>query len=168
MKFWDEDAVDAHLGALDFDALGEDFLRLTRWVISRDVRSPAWVDREDLVQLGLELCLKVVHSKIPSRPRMPYFAQVVKNGARKAVARACRAQPEQGEAEEDTVSPEDMAMTMIRSDAARTFPDIRDALVEAHRTGKLRTRKCIATVLSSAGKPGAGRAFAAMLQEELG
>lgn len=168
MSFWSEDAVEEHLTTGNKTALADDFLRLSRWIVAKEVRSPAWVDREDLVQIGVACCWKAITKKDPGRPRMRYFAQAVKNEARRTVARACREIPEilPGEDHEAPVS--EIVEAIIRSNAGRTFPAVRDALVLAHRMDQLKTRACVARIMETAGRPGTGRALAVMLKEELG
>lgn len=170
--WWDEDAVERHLVENDREALGEDFLRLTRWVMAEMVRSPAFMCREDLVQAGVAFCFSAIRNKIPTRPRMPYFAQVVKRGAWRLVGKECVVIPTelplslaQEEGAQETV--EEIIQAIVRSEAGRTFPMIRDAVVQEHQADRIKTRACVVRLIETTGRPGTGRAFVRMLKEEL-
>jgi DNA-directed RNA polymerase specialized sigma24 family protein len=167
MKFWDEDAVEVHLSDDDKSGLALDFLRLSRWVVAKEVRSPAWLDREELVQVGVACCWDAITKKDPGRPRMRYFAQVVKNEARRTVARACRRVPEMLPDQGHEAPVSEIVEAIIHSNAGRTFPAIRDAIVLAHRMDRIKSRACVAQIIETAGRPGTGRAMARMLKEEL-
>ena len=168
MNFWDEDAVDRHIAESNHEALAGELLKLTRWVVSKEVRSPRTVDREELVQVGLMFCLKAARSQMPRKPRFRYFAQVVKNEARRYVAKACKVAPVLLPDQDPEATVAEVVESIIRSEAGRTFPAIRDALVFELRMGRIESRAAVAHIIETAGRPGTGKAMALMLKEELG
>lgn len=168
MNFWNEDVVDRHIVESNHEALAADLLRLSRWIVAKEVRSPKTVDREDLVQASLTSCLKAASTKMPERPRFRYFAQVAKNEARRYVAKACRVSPVVLPDQDPEATLTEVVESIIRSEAGRTFPAIRDAIVLEHRMGRIKTRACVARIIETAGRPGSGKVMVLMLKEELG
>jgi len=144
--FWNEEEIDRAVKANDRQTLGLAFLALSRWIIAKDVRSPAWMDRADLVQTAVVCCFKALDSRNPDRPRMPYFAQVVKFELRHVVRRSCyphHTGTDLMEFPELEARPpadrHDLQADILRTDAARTFPSIASAFLEQFHTGHITT-----------------------------
>jgi len=143
MSFWNEDTIETAIQNDDRDTLGKAFLALSRWVIAKDVRSPAWMDRADLVQSGALQCFKALSTNCPDRPRMPYFAQVIKFECRRMVIRACRQSAGQLERDDHMVEskslPDDMAAAILRTEASRVHEEIAFEMVAQFRDGRAHT-----------------------------
>lgn len=139
MSFWNEAAVDLAIRSGDQETLGRYFLMLSRWTIEKEVRTPSWLDRRDLVQVGVLYCFKAIRSKTPDMPRMAYFTQVIKNEARRVASRTCRTAGTSDGIEVVGVcadeATDDLGTSILRTHAARVFPEVAQAFVDQFRAG---------------------------------
>ncbi len=139
--FFDEEKVDEAIKTGDRETLCEAFLGLSRWVISSQVRTPAWMDRRDLVQLGVAVCFKILTYPSLKKPRFSYLAEAVKNDARRAVSRECRNAPAQSDEEKgreyDHENLNDELKVFVKTEAGRfTFREVTLAYHHSLKAGR--------------------------------
>ncbi len=139
--FFDEEKVDEAIKTGDRETLCGAFLALSRWVISSQVRTPAWMDRRDLVQLGVEVCFKILPYPSLKKPRFSYLAEAIKNDARRAVLKDCKHTPSQADedhwSEDDHENLNDELKVFVKTEAGRfTFREVTIAFHQSLKSGR--------------------------------